>query len=216
VSGDSIKENKSVEQPKKKSKSKSNRPRFKRERGPDDISPADSIFISNISSRTSKEDLAEFLKDLKPEWTHISFKRVFKEGRSFLQFFGFAKFKDTETQQKAIAEFNGKKLGNRTVYVSVVLGKKKESDVSSKNEESKAGDYSKETKPPKAPKGTKETKTSAPTSATAKVSSTAPVAAPATAPAAAPAAAPATAAPDVAPAPVSTPAAVSVASTTQS
>lgn len=209
MAADSSNESKSAEKSKNKSKSKSNRPRIKRERGPDDISPADSIFISNISPRTSKEDLAEFLKDLNPEWTHISFKRVYKENRSFLQFFGFAKFKDTEIQQKAIAEFNGKKLGNRTVYVSAVLGKKKEkeSDVSSKTEESKVGDTSKETKTPKAPNGTQEVKE-------AKTTAAAPTtAAPATAAASASATAPAT---TTAAAPAAAPAAVSVAATTQS
>lgn len=136
----------------KKTKAKSTRPRIRRERAPDNISPTDSIFVSNVSNRTTKEDLAIFFKDLNPEWTHISFKRATKDGRSFTQFFGFAKFKDTDTQQKAIAEFNGKKLGNRTVYVSAVTGIKKkndESEASSKTGESKTVEATKETKEPK-------------------------------------------------------------------
>lgn len=145
----------------KKSNAKSNRPRIKRERAPDNISPADSIFVSNVSNRTTKEDLAVFFKDLNPEWTHISFKRTNKDGRSFTQFFGFAKFKDTDTQQKAIAEFNGKKLGNRTIYVSAVTGNKKkndESEASSKTGESKTVEATKETKEPKKKKEAKELK----------------------------------------------------------
>lgn len=69
------------------------------------------------------------MKDLEPVWTHVSYKlaRSAKTSRYFRQYFGFAKLRDTATQQKAIEEFSGKSFDKRVVKIAAVSDKPKES-----------------------------------------------------------------------------------------
>ena len=76
---------------------------------------------------------------MEPIWTHVSYKfvRSAKTNRSFRQFFGFAKLKDTATQQKAIAEYSGKELEKRVIKVAAVTAEKPKEENSDESKEDK-------------------------------------------------------------------------------
>lgn len=101
---------------------KSARTKEKRERAPADMSSEDSIFIRNLSNRTTKESLLAFLKDLEPAWVHISFKHKMSANtnRPFRQYFAFSKLRDNAAQRQAVSEYSGKTLDGRTVRISAV------------------------------------------------------------------------------------------------
>lgn len=108
--------------PRKKKAPKPRKGGAKRERAPEDMSSTDSIFIRNLPAGITKEEVSEFLADLGPVWTHVSYKFVNSEktNRTFRQYFGFAKLRDSDAQKKAISEYSGKEVGNRTVRISAV------------------------------------------------------------------------------------------------
>lgn len=107
-------------------KKKSSKKQTKRERVPEDISHTDTIFVSNIPYNTTNEKLAEHFKELDPVWGFVvtTMKRSKASDRYIKFVYGFVKFKDTESQQKAIAEYADKSLDDRKLRISAVRERK--------------------------------------------------------------------------------------------
>lgn len=76
--------------------------------------------MSGLPNNTDTKELNEFFKDLNPVWSFVSYgKGQTRVTQRFYRYvYGFVKFKDTETQQKAISEYTDKPFGPRKIRVT--------------------------------------------------------------------------------------------------
>lgn len=134
-----------------KSKKKAKGPKARPQRIPDDISHLDSVHVRNLAPRISNDELKEHFAELSPVWAISTFKRVRsqKDNRLLFLRYGFVKFKDTETQQKAIKQFNDTNLKNRKIHVTAVHERTDKTGTASAEDASAAANTEDATKEPK-------------------------------------------------------------------
>lgn len=118
-------------------KKKKTRKVIKREPIPGTISHEDTVFVSNLPFGATKENLIETFQDLEPEWGYVAVSSSSRSKGSFRHIYGFVKFKDGETQQKALQEYGDKSIGNRKLRLSAAKERAPTSD-SEKSEEKSA------------------------------------------------------------------------------
>lgn len=93
----------------------------------------DVIFITNLDYKVNTKTLVNLFKEYKHKWIHVPTRRVprhiYKRERArgnaiFNKGIAFVKFADSESQAKAIAEFNGKEINGRKIIVDVAINTK--------------------------------------------------------------------------------------------
>ncbi|EGW31570.1 uncharacterized protein SPAPADRAFT_62182 [Spathaspora passalidarum NRRL Y-27907] len=79
----------------------------------------DRIYIGNVDFKATEEEVKELFKDLSVTDVEIPFKETTRGDSTFKRHLGFAfvQFETKEDADKAIAEFNGKKLQRRNIFI---------------------------------------------------------------------------------------------------
>lgn len=113
----------------------SNGPRKKKQdtnKTPLGVTSEDTVFVTNLDFKATSELLHETFEPLNPKWVHVPPKRVpryllkqIKQNHKPLYNRGiaFVKFSDHESQQRAIAEFNGSEVNGRQIIVEAAVNK---------------------------------------------------------------------------------------------
>uniref|UniRef100_A0A0L0NWL9 RRM domain-containing protein n=1 Tax=Candidozyma auris TaxID=498019 RepID=A0A0L0NWL9_CANAR len=111
---------------------------------PEGTPSADTVFITNLDYKANVKVLDAVFKDLEPMWIHVPTRRVprhiLKQIKAnhkpvYNRGIAFVKFKDQETQKRAIEEYNGREVNGRLIIVEAAVDRPK----SDEDEETSSG-----------------------------------------------------------------------------
>ncbi|CAK9438013.1 uncharacterized protein LODBEIA_P23730 [Lodderomyces beijingensis] len=98
------------------------------------------VYVGNVDYKATEEEVKELFKDLKVTEVEIPFKERTRNDETFKLHLGFAfvQFESKEEADKAIAEYNGKRLQRRNIFLKKAVPPPTEEERKVKNEAFKA------------------------------------------------------------------------------